>query len=152
MRKLKIYINGRETLEIANKRLIKIRAEHFKKAGSTHSDAPIETLMICTYCRKEYLLDNKNKDPETIVPSTKEFNKNLFIHGAISYQVKSFNSHFESESKKATNLLSCNSVDKNLQIYMRLKKMALKVSEHLFRNFKNNFFCKHIQTTASKEF
>ena len=130
MRKLKIYIHGRETLEIANKRLIKIRAEHFKKAGSTHSDAPIETLMICTYCRKEYLLDNKNKDPETIVPSTIEFNKNLFIHGAISYQVKSLNSHFESESKKATNLLSCNSVDKNLQIYLRLKKMALKVSQN----------------------
>ena len=33
----------------------------------------------------------------------KEFNKSPFIHGAISYQVKSLNSHFESESKGATN-------------------------------------------------
>ena len=109
---------------------MKVRAERFKKAGSTPSDAPIETLMICTYCKKKYLSDNKNKDPETFVPSTKEFNKNLSIHGAISYQVKSSNSHFKSESKKASNLLSCGSVDKNLQIYRRLKKMALKVSQN----------------------
>ena len=59
--------------------------------------------MICTYCREKYLLDNKNKDLETFIPSMKEFNKNLFIDGAISYQVESLNSHFESESKKATN-------------------------------------------------
>ena len=51
---------------------------------------------------KKYLSDNKNKDPETFVPSTKEFNKKLFIHGAISYQVESLNSRFESEGKKAT--------------------------------------------------
>ena len=57
---------------------------------------------------------NKNKDPETFVPSTKEFNKNLFIHGAISYQVKSLNSHFESESKKATNLYRAVQWAKNL--------------------------------------
>ena len=68
---------------------MKVRAERFKNAGSAPSDAPIQTLMICTYCRKKYLSDNKNKDPETSVPSTKEFNKNLFIHGVISYQVKS---------------------------------------------------------------
>ena len=91
-----------DTLEIANKRLMEVRAERFKKASSTPSDVPIETLMICTYCRKKYLSDNKNKDPETFVPSTKEFNKKLFIHGAISYQVESLNSHFESEGKKAT--------------------------------------------------
>ena len=53
-----------------------------------------------SYCREKYLWDNKNKDPETFAPSTKEFNKNLFIHGAISYQVESLNSHFESESKR----------------------------------------------------
>ena len=72
---------------------MEVRAERFKKAGSTPSDAPIETLIICTYCREKCLLD----------PSTKEVNKNLFIHGAIFYQVKSLNYHFESESKKATN-------------------------------------------------
>ena len=82
---------------------MEVRAKRFKKAGSTPSDAPIETLIICTYCREKCLLDNKNKDPETFVPSTKEVNKNLFIHGAIFYQVKSLNYHFESESKKATN-------------------------------------------------
>ena len=71
----------------------------FQKAGSTPSDAPVETLMICTYCRG----NNKDKNPEIFVQSTKEFNKSPFIHGAISYQVKSLNSHFESECKKATN-------------------------------------------------
>ena len=40
---------------------MEVRAEHFKKAGSTPSDASIETLMICTY----------SKDPGTFVPSTK---------------------------------------------------------------------------------
>ena len=59
--------------------------------------------MISTYLREEYLSDNKNNDPETFDPSTKEFSKNLFIHGAISCQVESLNSNFESESKKATN-------------------------------------------------
>ena len=59
-------------------------------------------------------LPNKNKDPETFIPSTKEFNKHLFIHGAISYQVKSLNSHFESESKKATNLYRAVQWAKNL--------------------------------------
>ena len=59
--------------------------------------------MISTYRREEYLSYNKNNDPETFVPATKEFNKNLFIHDAISCQVDSLNSHFESESKKATN-------------------------------------------------
>ena len=82
---------------------MKVRAERFKKANSTPHNAPIETLVICTYCRKKYLQDNKNKDHETFVPSTKEFNKNLFVHGAISYQVESLNSRFESKSKKATN-------------------------------------------------
>ena len=50
------------------------------------------------------LSDNKSKYPETFVLLTKEFNKSLFIHGAISYQVESLNSFFESESKKATNI------------------------------------------------
>ena len=58
---------------------MKVRAEHFKRAGSAPSDAPIETLMITTYCREKYLLNNKNKDPESFVPSTKEFKKNLFL-------------------------------------------------------------------------
>ena len=93
---------SRERLEIANKRLIKVRAERFKKANSTPHNAPIETLVICNYCRKKCLQDNKNK--ETFVPSTKEFNKNLFVHGAISYQVESLNSHFESEGKNAKKL------------------------------------------------
>ena len=34
--------------------LMKVRAEHFKKAGSTPSDAPIETLMICTAEKNTY--------------------------------------------------------------------------------------------------
>ena len=59
---------------------MEVRAECSKKVDSTTSE-----------------------DPGTFVPSTKEFNKNLFIHGAISYWVESLNSHFESESKKATN-------------------------------------------------
>ena len=46
-----------------------------------------------SYCREKYLWDNKNKDPETFNPSTNKFNKNLFIHGAISYQVESLNFH-----------------------------------------------------------
>ena len=50
------------------------------------------------------LSDNKSKYPGTFVLLTKEFNKSLFIHGAISYQVESLNSFFESESKKATNI------------------------------------------------
>ena len=70
--------------------------------------------MICCYCREKYLSDNKNKDSETFVPSTKEFNKNLFIDGAISYQVESLNSDFESESKKATNLYRAVQWTKNL--------------------------------------
>ena len=82
---------------------MKVRAERFTKANSTPPNATIKTLVICTYCRKKYLQDNKNKGPETFIPSAKEFNKNLFVHGAISYQVESLNSHFESESKKATN-------------------------------------------------
>ena len=110
---------------------MKVRAERFKKAGSTPSDAPIETLMICTYCKEKYLSDNKNKDPETFVPSTKEFNKNLFVHGAISYQVKSLNSHFESESKKAIyKSLLCGSMDKKFTGDVLLKKVALKVSQN----------------------
>ena len=53
---------------------MEIRAERFKKAGSTHSDAPaIETLMICTYCREKYLWDNRSKDPETFITFMKEF-------------------------------------------------------------------------------
>ena len=52
-------------------------AERSKKAGSTPSDVPIEILMISTYCREKYFSDNRDKDPETFVPSTKEFNKNL---------------------------------------------------------------------------
>ena len=75
----------------------------FQKAGSTPSDAPVEAMMICTYCRGKYFWNNKDKNPEIFVQSTKEFNKSPFIHGAISYQVKSLNSHFESESKEATN-------------------------------------------------
>ena len=59
-------------------------------------------------------MDNKNKDPETFVPSTKEFNKNLFTHGAISYWVKSLNSHFESETTKATNHYLVDQRTKNL--------------------------------------
>ena len=57
---------------------MKVRAERFKKAGCTPSDAPIETLMICTYCREIYLPDNKNKDPEIFVPSTKELKKTVY--------------------------------------------------------------------------
>ena len=94
---------------------MEVRAERFKKkAGSTPSDALIETLMICTCCREKYLSDYKNKDPETFVPSTKEFDENLFIHGAVSHQVKSLNSHFESESKKATNHYCMVQCTKNL--------------------------------------
>ena len=53
---------------------MEIRAERFKKAGSTHSDdSAIKTLMICTYCREKYLSDNRNKDPETFITSMKEF-------------------------------------------------------------------------------
>ena len=70
---------------------MEVRAEHSKKAGSTPSDAPTETLMICTetlmictYCREKYFPENKNKDLEMFVPSTTEFNQNLFIHGTIS--------------------------------------------------------------------
>ena len=58
---------------------MEVRAEHFKKAGSTLSDAPIEILMISTYCREKYLSNSKKKDPETFVPLTKEFKKNLFL-------------------------------------------------------------------------
>ena len=43
-----------ERLETANKRLMEVRAECSKKADSTPSDAPIEILMICTYCREKY--------------------------------------------------------------------------------------------------
>ena len=50
---------------------MEVRAEHFKKAGSTSSDTSIETLMISTYCREKYLSDDKNKDPKTFVPLTK---------------------------------------------------------------------------------
>ena len=51
---------------------MEIRAERFKKAGSTHSDdSAIKTLMICTYCREKYLSDNRNKDPETSITSMK---------------------------------------------------------------------------------
>ena len=82
---------------------MEVWAEHFKKAGSAPSDARIETLIISTYCREKYLSGNKNKDPEAFVPSIKEFSKNLFLHGAIFYQIKSLKSHFERESQKATN-------------------------------------------------
>ena len=57
---------------------MEVRADHSKKIGSTPSDAPIKTLMICTYCREKYFSDNENKDPETFFPSTKEFNKISF--------------------------------------------------------------------------
>ena len=67
---------------------MEVRAEHTKNAGSTPFDAPIETLMIRTCCREKYFSDNKNKDPQTFVLSTKEFNKKLFIHGANSYWVE----------------------------------------------------------------
>ena len=108
---------------------MEVRPEHFKKAGSTSSDASIETLMIFTYCREKYLSDNKNKDPKTFVPLTKEFNKNLFIHWAISHQVESLNSHFESESKKARNHYH---VVQWTKIYQRcsINKGALKVSQN----------------------
>ena len=109
---------------------MKVRAEHFKKAGSASSDGPIKTLMIFTCCREKYLSDNKSKYPETFVLLTKEFNKSLFIHGAISYQVESLNFLFESESKKATNIFVWFNEQK---IYRRcsIKKGALKVSQKL---------------------
>ena len=47
---------------------MEVSAESFKNVGSTPSDAPIQTLMICAYCREKRLLDDKNKNPETIVP------------------------------------------------------------------------------------
>ena len=75
-------------------------------------------------------MDNKNKDPETFVPSTKEFNKNLFVHGTISYQVESLNSHFESESKKATNHYREVQWTKIIARDVLLKKVALKVSQN----------------------
>ena len=58
---------------------MEVRAEHFKKVGSIPSDAPIETWMISTYWREKYLSNNKNKDPETLFSSTKQFNKSLFL-------------------------------------------------------------------------
>ena len=42
-----------ERLETTNKRLMEVRAERSKKAACTPSDAPIEILMICTYCREK---------------------------------------------------------------------------------------------------
>ena len=75
-------------------------------------------------------MDNKNKDPETFVPSMKEFNKTLLIHGTISYQVETLNSHFESESKKATNHYHEVQWTKKIAKDVLLKKMALKVSQN----------------------
>ena len=75
---------------------------------------PIETLMICSYYRKNYLSDNKDNDPGIFVPSMKKFNKNLFIYGAIYYQVESLNSDFESEIKKAINHYRRDQWTKNL--------------------------------------
>ena len=95
---------------------MEVRAEHFKKADSASSSAPVETLMISTYCREKYLSDNKNKDPETFVPLTKKFNENLFFNRALSYQVESLNSHFESESKKAANHYRVVQWTKNLPV------------------------------------
>ena len=99
----------------------------FKRSRSTPSDVLIETLMICTYCREKYLSDNQNKDPETFVPSTNKFNKNLFIHGTISYYGE--NSHLESKSKKTTNHYRSVQWTKNLW-RCSIKKVTLKVSEH----------------------
>ena len=123
MRQLKIYVQERD------QRLPKKKKKAFKRSRSTPSDVLIETLMICTYCREKYLSDNQNKDPETFVPSTNKFNKNLFIHGAISYQGESLNSHFESKSKKATNHYRLVQWTKDL-LRCSIKKVALKVSQH----------------------
>ena len=40
-------------LQYSYNRIMEVRAERFKKAGSTPSDVPIETLIICTYCREK---------------------------------------------------------------------------------------------------
>ena len=93
---------------------MKVRAERFRKAGSTASDVPIETSMICTYCsKKKYLSDNKNKDSETFVPSTKKFNKNMFLHGAIFSDWK-LQLPFWKWKQKVYKSLSCGSIDKML--------------------------------------
>ena len=50
---------------------MEIRAECSKKAGSTPSDALIETLMVVLTAEKKCFSDNKNKDRETFLPSAK---------------------------------------------------------------------------------
>ena len=100
---------------------MKVRAEHFKKAGSASSDGPIKTLMIFTYCREKYLSDNKSKYPETFVLLTKEFNKSLFIHGAISYQVESLNSFLKVKAKRLQIFL-CGSMNKKFTGDVLLKR------------------------------
>ena len=110
MRKLKIDSGAGETRNF--------QQETYESKSWAFQKSRFYTLW-CPYAPKKYLSDNKNKDPETFVPSTKEFKKNLFIHGAISYQVKSLKSHFESESKKATNLYRVVQWTKLYKIYRR---------------------------------
>ena len=77
---------------------MKGRAERFKKASSTPSDASIETLMICTYYSKKYLSDNNICSINERVSQ-----KPVYPWRYFSYQVESLNFHFESKSKKSTN-------------------------------------------------
>ena len=109
---------------------MEVRAERFKKAGSTPSDGPIETLMICTYCREKYLADKKTKDPETFVPSTKAFNKTIypwryFLSG------RKLKLPLWNRKQKGYKSLLCGSRDKKFTGDVLSEKMALKVSQNL---------------------
>ena len=84
-------------------RIMEVRAECFKKAGSTPSDVPIETLIICTYCREKCYWIIKTKILRRLFYQRKKLTKTCVYPGAISCQVESLNFHFQSESKKATN-------------------------------------------------
>ena len=109
---------------------MQVRAECFRKAGSTPSDAPIQTFMICTYCREKYLLDIKDKGPKTVVPSRKEINKNLCLSMALFYFLSGRKLKLPFWKQKGYKSLSCRSVNKQFTGDVLLKKVALKISQN----------------------
>ena len=131
---------------------MKVRAEHFKKAGSTNSDVPIETLMICTYCRKKHLSDNKNKDPETFVPSMQQKNLTKSVYPWRYFlSGRKLKLPFWKWKQKCCKSLLCGSMVKRLTSDVLLKKMALKVSQNSNISNRVSFYIK-LQTTGTRVF
>ena len=80
--------------------------------------------------QRKMLLDNKNKDPETFVLSTKKINKNLCLSRRYILSGRKLKLPFSKWKQKGYKSLSCRSVNKKISGDVLLKKLPLKVSQN----------------------